>query len=747
MRDRIGDCRSGGPLGRFPGADAGELRPVYQLDLDGGDLAEFQDRVLLPAKTCDAAFAELHLLLQRPAGRLNRATLDLVDHAVRVDDEPDVDGEKQPLHAYFMIDLHLGDHRAVCAEVLVFCESDAVTAALTGGPVPPARAPRHRLDYRAGTRVDDRPAPRIFEVAHAEGDHVDFGSLSELVHEGLDRKHVGVGAQRTQRRGAYWHLVHVVVDDALIRKIVYRNGVAVRRSRGERHVDRRGSLERPRQMPGCDEGGTIGAAGPAAVAVAPQLVLPVDYAAVRGERRAQGERHRRPARGPGEFVVAHPLHLHGTPACGPGKQRRIERNVVGTVMSVAASPFLMAHDDRVFTHTQRRGQIAAQIEYSLAVAPYQEFVVLELSDRAGRTDRGMRDIGLGIGRLERFRRPGLRLGVRFLADDAVFDSVLFEPCVNVLRQRSGVFPRCRAPQSALGGDRNLLSLGDDADKAAITRHRHDARHRFDLSVVQRCKRREAVRRANHAAIDHSGQSHVLDEAGLTGYLAGEIKPWRRLSDQAIVARRFQCCPLVDLDLEQRIVRAFPEARAATGCFNGTVLNAQIAGRYAQTRSGALKEQSTRLRASAAQRRAGVLDRETSRSDAFVGTHRSIGRDHVDSLRRDPELLGRDLREGGKNSLADLYFADKNRHGAVAAYAQPLRQPRILLQASRMLQPAVGNDVHEVGCADARSTARTIRLCEPQRQRLRSSAARTSLSVGRGFIARSAAALMRMPLMQ
>src|SRR5712691_1976960 len=178
VRDSVGDCRSGGPLGRFPGADAGELRPVYQLDLDGGDLAEFQDRVLLPAKTCDAAFAELHLLLQRPAGRLNRATLDLVDHAVRVDDEPDVDGEKQPLHAYFMIDLHLGDHRAVCAEVLVFCESDAVTAALTGGPVPPARAPRHRLDYRAGTRVP--------QVAQAVLDGVKPRGFCKLVHEGLD---------------------------------------------------------------------------------------------------------------------------------------------------------------------------------------------------------------------------------------------------------------------------------------------------------------------------------------------------------------------------------------------------------------------------------------------------------------------------------------------------------------------------------------------------------------------------------
>ena len=45
---------------------------------------------------------------------------------------------------------------------------------------------------------------------------------------------------------------------------------------------------------------------------------------------------------------------------------------------------------------------------------------------------------------------------------------------------------------------------------------------------------------------------------------------------------------------------------------------------------------------------------------------------------------------------------------------------------------------------ARATARMIRLCTPQRQRWRSSAAAISLRLGRGLRASSAAAEIRMP---
>ena len=56
-------------------------------------------------------------------------------------------------------------------------------------------------------------------------------------------------------------------------------------------------------------------------------------------------------------------------------------------------------------------------------------------------------------------------------------------------------------------------------------------------------------------------------------------------------------------------------------------------------------------------------------------------------------------------------------------------------------------VRLVPATTARSTARTMRLWAPQRQRCRSSAARTSASLGSGLRRSSAAALIRMPEMQ
>src|SRR5437764_976439 len=167
-----------------------------------------------------------------------------------------------------MADLYLGHCSAISAQVLVPRESDTVAAAFGGFPAVPFGAQRSCFYDGATTR--------ILKVPQAESNRVNPCSLSEFVHEGFDRKHVGVRTQRTQRRGPHRHFAYVVVDDALARKIVYRNCVAVRCACGERHVDRRGPLMRPRQVPGCQERRIVRSAGPAAVTIAPKFVLPID---------------------------------------------------------------------------------------------------------------------------------------------------------------------------------------------------------------------------------------------------------------------------------------------------------------------------------------------------------------------------------------------------------------------------------------------------------------------------------------
>src|SRR5260370_36572716 len=106
-----------------------------------------------------------------------------------------------------MADLHLGHCSAISAEILVLRKSDTVTAAFGGFPAAPLGAPR-RCVY-------DRTTAWILEMPLTERDRVHSCRLSELVHEGFDRKHVGVRTQRAQRRGPHGHLAYVVVDDAL----------------------------------------------------------------------------------------------------------------------------------------------------------------------------------------------------------------------------------------------------------------------------------------------------------------------------------------------------------------------------------------------------------------------------------------------------------------------------------------------------------------------------------------------------
>jgi len=67
--------------------------------------------------------------------------------------------------------------------------------------VPVPCAPDCQPAFFAG-RLNDRSCPRVRQMLQAELDGVGARGLGELVHEGLYRKHVGVGAKRAQRRDA-----------------------------------------------------------------------------------------------------------------------------------------------------------------------------------------------------------------------------------------------------------------------------------------------------------------------------------------------------------------------------------------------------------------------------------------------------------------------------------------------------------------------------------------------------------------
>ena len=123
---------------------------------------------------------------------------------------------------------------------------------------------------------------------------------------------------------------------------------------------------------------------------------------------------------------------------------------------------------------------------------------------------------------------------------------------------------------------------------------------------------------------------------------------------------------------------------------------------------------------------------------------AVWRDHADAASVDVELVGGDLRQRGQDALADLDLAGGDLDAAVRRETRShLRQPRVGAQA-----PGHGPG-HRLGAAlsgdafAARSTARTMRLCAPQRHRLRR-APRAPPPRSDRVCARSAAALIRMP---
>src|SRR4051812_45038529 len=64
-------------------------------------------------------------------------------------------------------------------------------------------------------------------MSQPELDRVGACCNRELIHEGLDRKDVVIGAETTKRRNAQRHVGHELVHDARVRQRVKRNTVAI----------------------------------------------------------------------------------------------------------------------------------------------------------------------------------------------------------------------------------------------------------------------------------------------------------------------------------------------------------------------------------------------------------------------------------------------------------------------------------------------------------------------------------------
>ena len=210
--------------------------------------------------------------------------------------------------------------------------------------------------------------------------------------------------------------------------------------------------------------------------VAPELVAPLGDLAAGVEAAAHFDDHRRAERRPRELILAAPLHPHRM-AGAAREQRRIERRVVGAVVAVAARAVAM--DDRhvLLAQAEHARDLPAQLKTPLRVRPDTELAFAQPGQRARRADRGVREIGPGIGRFELLLR--FRAGPRLRDQRHGLAAELRQQLVDLrgLGQRCARAPACRGARGLDGLERLLLARGAHAHETAIDDHLHHSGQR------------------------------------------------------------------------------------------------------------------------------------------------------------------------------------------------------------------------------------------------------------------------------
>ena len=297
---------------------------------------------------------------------------------------------------------------------------------------------------------------------------------------------------------------------------------------------------------------------------------------------------------------------------------------------------------------------------------------------------------------------------------------------------------------ACGFDRGLV-VADDGEKVAVA----DELDRplggaADCVFVDRADRCAAVGLAHDARMHHSVKLHVVNKDGFAEHLRRQIDARAAFADA--------------LEIGDAL------ARAGAGRFGGQVdragqgpvilpgrgavaQNAAVAdrqlGRFAAEDLSRLgEEQCAHVGAGLPHGDAAELDRLAAGGIALVRRLDRLARADGDALHRQIELVGGNLPHCGEHALAKLDAAGE--HGDLARRGEG--DPAVELGIGLELggKRRAHREAPARIAAAAFSTARMMRLCEPQRQILPSSACAISPRVGFGFWSSRAFAEIRMP---
>ncbi|EEF26440.1 conserved hypothetical protein [Ricinus communis] len=495
----------------------------------------------------------------------------------------------------------------------------------------------------------------------AERGGVGIRGECQFVHERLDREDVAERAECAQRTGADRRFKQQMTDHALSRQRIHRHRVAIAVSEWLGNAQERRRRERILQMPGSEQIDAAGLAGTRRVRVAPHVVLPVCDAALRRQRGPDAHRHRGTDRRPREFVVAHPLQLHGTARDGTCEQRRIERHVVRAVVAIAARTRHMHHIDGIDRHAEHRRKIAAQRIRALRIRP----------------------------RVIRFDPADIRRHGRILASrrcDGVFAAPAAQcgrQCVDIGKIGVRVAPAGCVREHRARGDCLFFTFCGEREKIAVTDHRDHAWHRPRLLEIDVDQRGARARRTHHAAEQHAGQAHVLHKGGTARELCRQIDAWNGTTNQPIVGR------LLDGRIARhRAIQQRPLAAHQVAVAHGAAIRrvdhagayAQCVGSDAELPRRCAHQHRARLRARGLQRRTALFDGLAAVGVALVRATGRVGGENRYAREVDVQLLRGDLRERSQDALPEFGLAREDCHVTPIVDANPAGQSRVFPEA-------------------------------------------------------------------
>ena len=229
-----------------------------------------------------------------------------------------------------------------------------------------------------------------------------------------------------------------------------------------------------------------------------------------------------------QLVFTRPLQLYCAARHGTRQQSGVASHIVGTVVAVTACAFNVLQGDGFLRQGKYQRQISPQVVNTLAVRPHLKRAVFVTGYGAGWAYGCVCQIGTRIGGLKAaYGLCGL-IGWCFgffLGNQRGFKGLRTQKSRHVVHGRQCIdfSPPRHRHQLAQCAHRLAFALCHHTQKTPVAHHTHHTGQGLYHRHIHIQQHRTRRRRMRDPAIQHAGQSHVVDKARLALELVGNIK--------------------------------------------------------------------------------------------------------------------------------------------------------------------------------------------------------------------------------